>query len=124
MTVKVAVASTDGKVVNEHFGRARNFHIFEVEGGGYKYLETRDVKPCCTQEGHTNQAFDKVIERIKDCAAIVVSKIGDGASFYMEEKGFTIIEAPYFIDAVIKKMIQDHLLEWEWEREEKDGNFL
>ncbi len=115
MEVKIAVASTDGKVVNEHFGRAKYFHIFEVEGGGYKYLETRNVKPCCTQEGHTNAAFDQVIERVKDCVAIVVAKIGDGASLYMEERGFTIFEAPYFIDAVIEKMITDGLLEPESE---------
>lgn len=122
MEVKIAVASTDGKVVNEHFGRAKCFHIFEVKGSGYKYLETRNVNQCCTQEGHTNQAFDKVIEKIKDCVAIVVSKIGDGASLYLEEKGFAIFEAPYFIDEVIKKMIEDHLLEWE--REETDGGIV
>ena len=122
MEAKIAVASTDGKVVNEHFGRAKCFHIFEVEGGGYKYLETREVAPCCTEGGHTNAAFDFVAEKIKDCVAIVVAKIGDGASLYMEEKGFTIFEAPYFINAVIERMIEDQLLEEEGGV--RNGNFL
>ncbi|MDD3394956.1 MAG: NifB/NifX family molybdenum-iron cluster-binding protein [Anaerotignum sp.] len=122
MKVKIAVASTDGKVVNEHFGRAEYFHIFEIEKNNYDYLETRNVKPCCSNEGHTNAAFEKVIEGIKDCVAIVVAKIGDGASLYLEEKGFAIFEAPYFIDGVIKKIIEDELLEPE--REGKNGDFV
>lgn len=40
----------------------------------------------------------------------------------MEEKGFTIFDAPYFIDAVIESMIEGRLLEQEGEVE--DGDFL
>ena len=36
MSYKVAFASTDGKVVNEHFGRARQFHIVEIDDKDYK----------------------------------------------------------------------------------------
>jgi predicted Fe-Mo cluster-binding NifX family protein len=122
MKVKIAIASTDGKVVNEHFGRAKLFHIFEIEVNNYRYLETRNVNSCCNNEGHSDAAFDKVIEVIKDCIAIVVAKIGDGASLYMGEKGFTVFEAPYLIDAVINKIIKDDLLELE--REEQYGNFI
>ena len=122
MKVKIAIASTDGKVVNEHFGRAKHFHIFEIELNNYKYLETRNVNSCCTGEGHSNAAFDEVIEGIKDCIAIVVAKIGDRASLYMGKKGFTVFEAPYLIDSVINKIIEDDLLELE--REERYGNFV
>jgi nitrogen fixation protein NifB len=41
---KVAVASTDGITVNEHFGRSVVFFIYEVdEQGGYQLLERREV---------------------------------------------------------------------------------
>lgn len=45
---KVAVASSDGIVVNQHFGRADTFFIYEVAGtGNYRFLETRTVTPVC-----------------------------------------------------------------------------
>lgn len=48
MSYRVAAASTDGKVVNQHFGRAELFHIFEIsEDEGYRFLESRKVDACC-----------------------------------------------------------------------------
>jgi len=38
MSYEIAVASSDGKVVNQHFGKATNFLIFEVEGDNFKYI--------------------------------------------------------------------------------------
>lgn len=111
MKIKIAIASTDGKVVNEHFGRAEHFHIFEIQEDYYKYLETRITSACCNNQNHSNAAFDRIVEILKDCIAIVVAKIGDGASTYLESKGFIVFEAPYLIDSVIKKMIEDNLLE-------------
>lgn len=110
MKVKIAVASTDGKVINEHFGRAENFHIFEVQPGSYRYLETRSVNSCCNSGSHSNALFDAVAETLKDCVAIITAKIGDGAEAYMESKGFTVFEAPYAVNAVLDKVIEDNLL--------------
>ena len=111
MKVKIAVASTDGKVVNEQFGVAKSFHIFEIGVKNYKYLETRKIDSCCGNENCPNAALDDVIEVIRDCIAVVAAKIGEGAGLYMGEKGFTVFEAPYLIDAVINKIIDDDLLE-------------
>ena len=45
---KVAVASSDGKTVDTHFGHAQSFLIFEVDEqtGAFEDVEERDV-PCC-----------------------------------------------------------------------------
>ncbi|QIB67967.1 hypothetical protein Ami103574_00980 [Aminipila butyrica] len=111
MNNKIAIASTDGKVVNEHFGRAQHFHIFEIGKGGYRHLESRTVSACCHSQGHNHEAFDKVAKALRDCRAIIVAKIGEGASTYLESKGFLVFEAPYLIDGVMKKIIEDNLLE-------------
>ena len=38
---KVAAASSDGIVINKHFGRADTFYIYEIaENGKYRLLET------------------------------------------------------------------------------------
>lgn len=44
--LKVAVASTDGIHINEHFGRASEFMIYEVdEEGKYSLIENRKTIP-------------------------------------------------------------------------------
>ncbi len=113
MSVKVAIASTDGKVINQHFGRANKFHIFLIEKDHYEFLESREIEPCCKEQEHHEEAFNQVVALLRDCCAILISKIGDGASLYLEQKGFIIFEAPYVITDVLKKIIEDQLLESE-----------
>ena len=42
MAYKVAFLSSDVKVVNQHFGRAKQFLIVEIEDKDYKYVEILD----------------------------------------------------------------------------------
>lgn len=42
--MKIAVASTDGKVIDLHFGDANRFLIFELEDGEGKFQEMREKK--------------------------------------------------------------------------------
>ncbi|MGN0901814.1 MAG: hypothetical protein ACI4M9_00890, partial [Succinivibrio sp.] len=40
---RVAVASSDGHVINEHFGHARQFHIFDLKDNVAVYVGKREV---------------------------------------------------------------------------------
>ena len=45
---RVAVASTDGESVNQHYGRASKFYIYTVDDQvGYDLTEERLVEPVC-----------------------------------------------------------------------------
>ncbi len=109
MVYRVAVASTDGIVINQHFGHAERFHIVELdtETEAFHFVESRDVQRVCQGHGHDLPAFDAVSEILSDVQAIIVAKIGQGASNYLENKGFAIYEAPFPIEAVIQKIIQE-----------------
>lgn len=111
LSIKVAIASTDGKVINQHFGHAEKFHIVEIGEEEYSYRETREVASCCNDGTHEMSSFEKVAETLQDCKAILVSRIGPGALAYMETKGFTIFEAPCRVDEVLKKIIDEKILE-------------
>lgn len=83
MSFKVAVASSDGKSINQHFGQAENFLIFEIEkNGNYKLIEIRKNSP-----PQSNPNFladhDNIVARstnlISDCEILLVSQIGPGA---------------------------------------------
>lgn len=105
MAYKIAFASSDGKVVNQHFGRARQFLIVEIENKEYKYVETRINEPACQDFQHTEDAMNNTIELISDCKAVFVARIGQGALAQVEARGIKGIEAPYFIEDILKKVL-------------------
>lgn len=109
MKVKVAFASSDGKVCNQHFGKAKAFHIVEVDDEKrlYKYLETRENSPCCKEFEHSEDDLQNSINLIKDCIIVFASKIGRGASLKLEQNGIKAIEAPYFIEDILDEILKD-----------------
>lgn len=111
MQHRIAVASTDGKVINQHFGHADRYHILDISEAGHTFVETRESPPVCGPQGHSNQGFDGVIALLADCQGIFVSRIGPGASGYMKSKGVLVFEAPYPIENVISKIIKGNILE-------------
>lgn len=78
--MRVAVASTDGVSVNEHFGKAGKFLIYELLPSGPRFVEER---PCEAYSGndpeqHTFDAekFKRVAGLLRDCRRVYVTRIG------------------------------------------------
>lgn len=111
MAYRIAVASTDGIVVNQHFGHAERFHIIEIDDNTYRFIGTREVERVCQGHFHNDSSFDKVIDVLSDVHAVVVAKIGSGASQQLESRGLTVYEAPFPIEPLVEKIIADKL--WE-----------
>lgn len=104
-TEKIAVASSDGIVVNRHFGHAEKFYIYEIIDDGVKLLETRIVEPVCDGGNHDDRKLSENIDKIKDCKYLLVSKIGHIAEIVAKQKGVI----PYEIPGVIGESIQQLL---------------
>ena len=78
--IRVAVASSDGIVVNSHFGRARDFYIYEVsENEDTVLLEKRELVPICEVGNHDEGRLQDNVKRLSDCDYVAVSRIGMGA---------------------------------------------
>lgn len=108
---KVAVATSDGFTVNEHFGHAKFFRVYELGENGHTFLEVRDaVAACQHQLGHDTTRFDKIIELLSDCDALLVQKIGEGAAAYLISRNVRVFEVSGAIDAVLEKFIADKIL--------------
>ena len=85
--LKVAVASTDGTLVDEHFGRARVFRIYEVEEDGLSRLvEQREVAPL-ERSGGTAHGSDAAVERLADVNAVLAAQIGPHAQGALTRRG-------------------------------------
>ena len=101
---RIAAASSDGKVINQHFGRADNFLIFEISGSRYSLIERRDVTPLCDNGEHTEEGLLSAIGALKDCTAVVVSKIGAPAKRALEINGISVFEQPDYINNALEKL--------------------
>lgn len=45
MSIKIAVGSSNGVVIDQHFGSGKKFYVFELlEGGNSKLIDTREVQ--------------------------------------------------------------------------------
>jgi nitrogen fixation protein NifX len=105
-SMKVAIVSSDGKVINQHFGKASKFFIFEVDCGKIQFLEVRETTPLCgsSDSGHADDLLSRIVSLISDCDALLCSRIGSRPQEELKKKGIKAIEAPYFIDEALKDM--------------------
>jgi len=76
MKLLVAVATKGHGVINEHFGHAKEFQIYELSGTGAKFVGHRRVDLYCQGGYGEEDALDTVIKAINDCHAVFVAKIG------------------------------------------------
>ncbi|MBQ8176353.1 MAG: dinitrogenase iron-molybdenum cofactor biosynthesis protein [Oscillospiraceae bacterium] len=108
---RVAVATSDGISVNEHFGKAKFFRIYEFDDSEYQYIGIRDaVAACQHRRTHNETDFDRVISLLSDCCALFVQKIGEGAAAYLISKNVRVFEVNAEIEPLLKKIIADKLL--------------
>jgi predicted Fe-Mo cluster-binding NifX family protein len=108
--MKVAVASENGAVVQEHFGRATQFLIYEIEEEGCRLVEIRKNHPACGSapegdgEGHSEDRMQDSIELVSDCRAVVVAQIGRAAVERLANRGVHAFVIPDFIDSALQRL--------------------
>ena len=107
MSVRVAFASAGGQQIDEHFGSARFWQIYDI-GDDAVYVEDRMTKPSCA--GHCEGGFDDILETLKDCQAIFVAKIGEAAAAYTIAKGKHVFEALGSLEDITYELVTRKLL--------------
>lgn len=102
----VAVASSDGIVVNTHFGKGKDFYIYSVnEKEEIKLVEKRSVVPVCHGGDHDEERFVENLKRFSDCRYILVSRVGMAAANMAEQLGIQVMMLPGVIEESIRKLI-------------------
>jgi len=74
--VLAAVATKGSGRINEHFGHAKEFQIYELSTAGSKFVGHRRVDLYCQGGYGDEDALPTVIRAIGDCTAVFVAKIG------------------------------------------------
>ncbi len=102
---KVAIASTDGETVNQHYGRATKFYIYSIDDEvGYDLVEERQVEPVCMDGAHEISKMEQSVLNFTDCRYIVVSRLGSAAGAALSAAGITAMELPGTIDDAILRV--------------------
>lgn len=125
MSYKIAVASSDGLQIDETFGSARSFLIYEVKDGKYEKTEERTVDlqneqgkkdslSCGDGSGCGNgigtgcgsgcgSASSKV-GLISDCRCVVCKKIGFQIQKQLERKAISAFDVSCSVETALTKI--------------------
>jgi len=77
MTVKIAFATSDRRAVDQHFGAAESFAIYEVGESETRLIEVAQFTET-EMDGHEGKLAAKV-ELLGDCAAVYCNAVGASA---------------------------------------------
>lgn len=87
--MKVGFATNDNILINDHFGWAKNFAVYEINGDGFKFLENRYFE----EEIEELSKIDKKIEGLRDLKIIFVESIGGTAAARVVKSGIHPIKS-------------------------------
>jgi len=78
--MKIAVASSDGQRVDQHFGHAEHFYVYEIGDGMAMAEGPRAVQPYCKpSQAHSfeQNRLNPILTMLSDCRHLFVAKIGE-----------------------------------------------
>jgi predicted Fe-Mo cluster-binding NifX family protein len=97
----IAVASKDGRDINQHFGHAERFLIYDVENGDARLVEERTVERYCSFDpehplrGHL---LRDIVQALAGCRAVVTAQMGEHPKSELEKLGVE----PFVASGLIK----------------------
>lgn len=100
--MKVAFATTDGVLVDEHFGRAGRFALYEFRATGYERLEDlvfgqgRDAAVEGTRGfgAEHDRAVEAKVERLAGCRLVYLTQIGGPSAARLTRRGVMPVKVP------------------------------
>ncbi len=88
----VAVATKGGGRINQHFGHATEFQIFEVDAEGVRFVTHRRCDNYCVGGYGEEDKLDLVIKTLEGIPVILCAKIGDCPREALEEAGIEAVQ--------------------------------
>jgi predicted Fe-Mo cluster-binding NifX family protein len=101
--MRIAIASSDGKNVDLHFGKANSIYVYDFDGLSARRVDHRVVN-IVSNDKHQ---WMKVIDAISDCDVVISVQSGFKARFGIEKAGLKNIEDDGSIEDVLKRYV-DH----------------
>jgi predicted Fe-Mo cluster-binding NifX family protein len=98
-TMLIAVASKNGKEIDQHFGHAERFLIYDVEGSAANLVDEKKVERYCSYDADhplRGHVLEKISEALAGCRAVACAQIGQAPLMEMERLGIEVftVEGP------------------------------
>lgn len=77
--MRVAFATQDQQRVDAHFGWAKHLAVYEVQPGGYQFVQDHPFGDDLAEDGNEDKLAPK-LAAIADCAIVYVAAIGGSAA--------------------------------------------
>jgi len=103
--MRIAVASKSGAEVDQHFGHAERFLIYDFnQGSPVQVGEVQVEKYCSFDPDHPfrHRQFNAIAEALAGCRAVVTAMIGDYPRQELEKAGLAHVAATGSIDAALR----------------------
>ncbi len=103
----IAVASKDGRDINQHFGHAERFLVYEVEGSEVRLVDEKKVARYCSCDAdHPLRAhiLEAIANALTGCRAVICAQIGQGPQMEMERLGIDTYVAEGPIKATLLEL--------------------
>lgn len=91
--VLVAIATKGGGRINQHFGHAKEFQVYEVSPAGIQFVGHRKVDQYCQGGWGEDTTLDGVIEALEGVSTVLCAKIGDCPKDSLAAAGITASDA-------------------------------
>lgn len=106
MGVRLAFATSNGAEVDEHFGGARRFDVYDAWHGGYGRVEARNAL-----EYRSHGEHSLLPEALSDVDAVFVAQVGQGAVAALTREGKRVFVAPGRIDQILQQVTTGPLID-------------
>jgi predicted Fe-Mo cluster-binding NifX family protein len=109
--MRVAVASKGGIEVDQHFGHAERFLIYEaVEGSVSRVGEVQIEKYCSFDPDNPmrHRQFDGIVAALQGCRLVITAMIGDYPRQELEKAGLLHVVAAGPIDEALRRALNLH----------------
>ncbi len=90
--VLMAVATQGGNVINQHFGHANEFLVYEASPAGVRFVGIRRTDQYCTGQESCDEGegkLERVIRALEGCEAVLCARVGMTPWEALEEAGIT-----------------------------------
>lgn len=121
MAYRVAITSSDGNQIDQHFGKSKSFYILQIEETGkWETLALREVEASKVEElakklgvkcecaGHNDVYLNYVSSLLGDCTYLLTSQIGAKPYNVLQENNINCLEAPSDLGIAIEKVNKFH----------------
>ena len=106
--MRIAFASMDNSCIDQHFGNARYWQIYDVDNDS-TFVETRKIQ--VQYQGHHEGRFEQLLSVLNDCEAVFVRQIGESAAVFMIRHNKRVFEAAGEISEIIAEIVNGKLTE-------------